>query len=84
MNYLIKNHLRKKGNFGTIWKYANDADTHTVETHIYRLRKKSKTLLMMKHLSKVREKVIDLKKRNKYAKDLMSTKYRVRVVNPKG
>ena len=32
---ISKNIILKK-----IWKYADDADTHTVETHIYRLRKK--------------------------------------------
>jgi hypothetical protein len=32
---LSKNILQK-----TIWKYSENVDTHTVETHIYRLRKK--------------------------------------------
>ena len=31
-NYILKN----------IWKYSSDTDTHTVETHIYRLRQKIK------------------------------------------
>ena len=32
--------ITKKIILKKIWKYADDADTHTVETHIYRLRKK--------------------------------------------
>ena len=32
---LTKNYILKK-----IWNYSDNADTHTVETHIYRLRKK--------------------------------------------
>ena len=36
--------LIKKKILDEIWKYASDADTHTVETHIYRLRKKIKTI----------------------------------------
>ena len=31
-DYILKN----------IWGYSSDADTHTVETHIYRLRQKIK------------------------------------------
>ena len=39
-----KNFIKKKEILSTIWKYASDADTHTVETHIYRLRKKIKKI----------------------------------------
>ena len=32
--------ISKNKVLSSIWKYSSDADTHTVETHIYRLRKK--------------------------------------------
>ena len=39
-----KSFIKKKEILSTIWKCSDDADTHTVETHIYRLRKKIKDI----------------------------------------
>ncbi len=32
--------ISKENILSSVWNYSSDADTHTVETHIYRLRKK--------------------------------------------
>ena len=38
LNY--KKSISKSKILASVWRYSSDADTHTVETHIYRLRKK--------------------------------------------
>ena len=35
-----KKSISKDSILSSVWNYSSDADTHTVETHIYRLRKK--------------------------------------------
>ena len=35
-----KSPVSKENILSSVWNYSSDADTHTVETHIYRLRKK--------------------------------------------
>ena len=35
-----KKQISKNDILTSVWNYSSDADTHTVETHIYRLRKK--------------------------------------------
>ena len=36
----VKSPISKNNILSSVWNYSADADTHTVETHIYRLRKK--------------------------------------------
>ena len=45
LELLLKNPkpISKEIILSEVWKYSNSADTHTVETHIYRLRKKIKS-----------------------------------------
>lgn len=38
--FFSKNPISKKSILEKVWSYSAEADTHTVETHVYRLRKK--------------------------------------------
>ena len=78
-----KSFTKKKEILSEIWKYSDNADTHTLETHIYRLRKKIKDTFNDQDFIKSEKKVILFEKRNKFAKDLMTSKYRSRIVKPK-
>lgn len=57
--YLLKNHnqyISKKVLLKEIWSYSENIDTHTLETHIYSLRKKVSKNLTLKKLINFEEK----------------------------
>ena len=54
----------------SVWNYSSDADTHTVETHIYRLRKKiTDKFSDEKFILNSKDGYSFVKKRNKIARD---------------
>ena len=49
-------HISKKNLLSKVWSYGEGIDTHTLETHVYALRKKIETKLKMKDLIMFEEK----------------------------
>ena len=60
-----KSFIKKKEILSIIWRYSEDADTHTVETHIYRLRKKINDVFKDDKFIKSEKKGIQFDKKKK-------------------
>ena len=58
-----------------VWSYQSDIETHTVETHIYRLRKKISNTFD--------DNAFIISKKNPIVRDLFSKKYKPKVVKKK-
>ena len=66
-----------------VWDYNSDLETHTVETHIYRLRKKISQSFSDDNLLLVKIMAIKLNKKNPIIKDLYSKKFKPKIVKTK-
>ena len=66
-----------------VWSYQSDIETHTVETHIYRLRKKIYNTFNDKEFIISEKMAIKSNKKNPLIKDLFTKKYKPKIVKPK-
>ena len=66
-----------------VWGYQSKLETHTVETHIHRLRKKIKEKFFDDNLIISKKMGTKFQKKNKFAKELFTKKFKPRVVKPK-
>ena len=67
-----------------VWKHNSNLETHTVETHIYRLRKKIiKSFKDESFILSTENGYKSKKKRNPIARSLLSNKFKQKIVKPK-
>ena len=67
----------------SVWSYQSDIETHTVETHIYRLRKKILNSFNDNEFIISKKMAIKLNKKNPIAKNLFTKKFKPKIVKPK-